>query len=111
MASKYRNVKTLVGHRWFHSKGEAFRYMDLLMLERAKEIKDLKLQVKFPLHAGDNVFIGHYIADFTYVDSRTGERVVEDFKGKETHLFKWKCKHLEAEYNIKLLITKSRGKR
>lgn len=101
----------MVGSKWFHSKSEAFRYMDLLMLERAKEIKDLKIQVKFPLHAGDNVFIGHYIADFTYVDSRTGERVVEDFKGHATALFKWKCKHLEAEYNIKLLITKSRGKK
>lgn len=111
MASKYKNVRTMVGHRWFDSKGEAFRYMDLLMLERAKEIKDLKLQVKFPLHAGEDQLIGHYIADFTYLDSRSGERVVEDFKGKETQLFKWKRKHLEAQYKIKLLLTKSRGKR
>ena len=101
----------MVGHRWFDSKGEAFRYMDLLMLERAKEIKDLKLQVKFPLHAGEDQLIGHYIADFTYLDSRSGERVVEDFKGKETQLFKWKRKHLEAQYKILLLLTKSRGKR
>ena len=44
--------------------------------------------------------IGHYVADFAYVDERTGQRVIEDVKGVKTAMYRWKKKHTEAQYGI-----------
>ncbi len=97
--NKYHNKKarTLDGviH---HSKKEARRWNELLLLERAGEIYDLKRQVKFVLIPAQRkpdkvgkrggIIKGElierectYIADFVYFDKKTGEFVVEDTKG------------------------------
>ena len=43
---KYHNRKTIVNGHTFDSKKEANRYSELLLLERAGAIHDLRTQVK-----------------------------------------------------------------
>ena len=99
--NKYRNTKTIIDGIKFDSKKEANRYCELKLLEKAKEIEDLKLQPKFVLQEGfkkDGVTYRPitYIADFSYIyKSRT---IVEDVKGMETEVFKLKRKMFEYNY-------------
>lgn len=91
----------------FASAKEAKRYAQLKLLERGKAILDLILQPRFDLYISDNersVCLGEYVADFEY-RTAAGERVIEDVKGVKTDLFKWKLRHFEAEYRIKVLLT------
>lgn len=93
----------------FDSKAEARRYYELKLLQQAGEIYELRLQVSFPLCVEPEVpergrqLVGRYIADFTY--SRTGSAAleVEDVKGFKTPLYKWKRKHMKAQYGITIL--------
>ena len=100
--SKYRAVSVVVDGIRFDSKGEAVRWEQLKLRQRAGEIWNVKRQVRFPLHAaGDGMKIGEYIADFTYCDKKSHGVVVEDFKGAPpTPLARWKVKHLIAEYGV-----------
>jgi hypothetical protein len=102
--SKYGAEPTTVdGHR-FDSKREANRYVELVLDQRGGAISDLQLQQQFALHvvndAGVKVCVGRYIADFSYYNTRSGKRVIEDAKGHRTALYKWKKKHVEAEYGV-----------
>lgn len=108
---KYGAVRTEVDGITFASKAEAARYQELKLLERAQEIKELRLQPEFPLYAGcelpltpdrDPLQLGVYRGDFTYIDCRTGRSVVEDVKGFKTPLYRWKKKHVEAQYGIQI---------
>lgn len=91
--SKYRNkICTLNGVK-FHSLGERRRYQELLLLEKAGKIFNLKLQIKYPLIVND-VKVGAYIADFVYYEE--DNLVIEDFKGVQTAVFKLKWKILQA---------------
>ena len=81
--TKYRNKPKTVDGFKFDSQKEAKRYMELSMLLRAGEIKDLKLQPKFDLMVNDKK-LGFYKADFQYVDKKSGQTVVEDVKSKAT---------------------------
>ena len=99
--SKYRNKKTIIDGIEFDSKKEANRYCELKLLEKAKEIEDLKLQPKFILQEGfkkDGVTYRPitYKADFSYIYK--GRIVVEDVKGVETETFKLKRKIFEYNY-------------
>lgn len=107
-ATKYKSKATYIdGHR-FMSKKEGQRYCELMLEQGAGHIRNLTLQPKFELHAPNGKRIGLYIADFKY-DERTSLKdwveVTEDCKGMKTSMFRWKCRHVEAEYNIKLRIT------
>lgn len=90
--AKYKNKKTMINGIEFDSKKEAYRYLDLLTLERAGKIKDLQMQVKYELipkqygeeltKAGSPKVIErecNYVADFQYYEN--GRLVVEDVKG------------------------------
>jgi len=93
--NKYNAVRTEVDGILFHSKGEARRYGELKMLERAGEISDLELQPEFVLldgfvRDGKRIQAIKYRADFKYVEDDIV--VIEDFKGKETAEFKIKRK-------------------
>lgn len=97
--SKYHNVKTRRDGLTFDSKKEHKRYNELLLLQQAGEIKNLRRQVKFvliPTQREPNI-IGTrggvkkgkllerecaYIADFVYIQN--GKIVVEDTKGVRT---------------------------
>ena len=105
--AKYRNIPTCTSDGICHdSRKEAVRWTQLLLLQRAGEITDLKRQVDFLLipeqrepstevyKSGKNKgkpkegkLIEHkvvYRADFVYIDQKTGEKVVEDTKGVKT---------------------------
>jgi hypothetical protein len=107
---KFNAVRTEVDGHKFASKAEAKRYAELKMLEKAGEITHLKLQPKFDLHVVGGyvkdvkIPIGRYVADFEYVipgyRPLTDKYVVEDVKGMKTDLYKWKKKHVEAQYGI-----------
>lgn len=96
--SKYKAKKVEINGIKFDSKREARRYEELLILEQAGEIKDLKRQVKYILipaqrepdtvGARGGKIKGKlieretaYFADFVYTDTQTGEQIVEDVKG------------------------------
>jgi hypothetical protein len=103
--NKYRNEKVKYDGRTFDSQKECQRYMDLKLLERAGEIKDLRLQYKFVLQPGYE-FQGKkireitYIADFVYWDVKKGYMIVEDVKGYRTEIYKIKKKMFEFKYGI-----------
>lgn len=103
---KFRNVKTTIDGLMFDSKREASRYAELKLLERVGDIEKLELQPKFPLLV-NGLKICTYIADFSYTDRRTGERVVEDVKSAPTKTaqYRIKVKLLKALHGIKVLET------
>lgn len=99
--AKYNNQKAFAGGKEFDSKKEANRYSELLLLQRAGKISNLREQVKYVLiptqyeeyervspKTGKKLKPGRrllekecaYIADFAYTDS-SGKEVVEDTKG------------------------------
>lgn len=89
--NKYKNKPVVVDGHKFPSLHEAERYCELKLLMRGKVIKDLRLQVKYPLiptqRDADGKLLEHgvsYIADFVYKDLRTGQEIVEDAKGVRT---------------------------
>lgn len=99
---KYHNEITVLEGIKFHSKKEADRYGDLRLLEKAKEISKLKLQVKFLLVI-DGEQVSSYIADFTYL--KAGKLVVEDVKGFKTEGYRLKKKLMAALHKIEILET------
>lgn len=103
--SKYKNKKTLTFDGILHdSRKEARRWTELKLMMRAGEIEDLRRQVKYELIPAqyevterysrtgkrlkdDRKLVEkavYYIADFVYIDKRTGKEVVEDTKGVRT---------------------------
>lgn len=85
--NKYFAKKTVVDGITFDSKWEAERFMQLKLLERAREISDLQRQVRFTLQES---FISHghkirpieYVADFMY--KQNDKIIVEDTKSPAT---------------------------
>lgn len=98
---KYHAKKTTIDGITFDSRKEANRYAELKLLERAGEIKNLRLQVPFTLQES---FTLHgkkyrpitYIADFVY--EQDGRTIVEDTKGMRTQVYKLKKKLFLARY-------------
>lgn len=97
MGNKYGAKKVIIDGITFASKKEGERYSELKLLERAGEISDLQLQVKFLLIPAQREpdSIGRrggvkkgrtieqecaYVADFVYT-AKGGNKVVEDVKG------------------------------
>lgn len=105
---KYGAQPTTIDNIRFASKAEARRYQELKLLEKAGEIRELELQPKFPLFAPGRgnggpyecVCVGHYVADFRYLEGKTLQ--IEDVKGMKTPLYRWKKKHFEAQYGISI---------
>lgn len=94
---KYGNKKTELFGIVFDSKREAERWWELVMMERAGEIVDLRRQVSFDLipecrtRSGRIVRGTKYVADFVYRD-KEGRTVVEDAKGYKTKEYQIKKK-------------------
>lgn len=109
--SKYHAKRAEADGIVFHSTKERNRYLELRLLEKAGEIHDLQLQYAYELSVpeyGSGVrrkVIGKYLADFRYRSGPTGILVVEDVKGMDTPLSKWKRKHVLAQYGIEVLTT------
>lgn len=104
LPSKFHNVQTENNGIVFHSKKEAIRHSQLLLLVAAGEIEHLILQAKFPFIINGEE-CGSYVADFVYRDLRSGWWVVEDVKGKLTDMYKLKRKLVYGLYGIKIFET------
>lgn len=88
----------------FHSKKEAKRYGELLILEKSGQITNLERQVRFPLIGQNGPILtptgkqAHYVADFRYVDwDLGGIWVIEDAKGYQTEISTLKCAIMAAQ--------------
>lgn len=97
-APKYRNRKVEYDGRRFDSALEARRYAQLRGYADLGQIRDLVLQVRYPLHCSTGAVVCHYVADFEYVDVAAATVVTEDAKGFETDVYKLKKRWFEAEY-------------
>ena len=106
---KYGNRKVSVNGIKFDSVREAQRYSDLLLLQRAGEISDLRLQVPFELVPKQKDSRGRvireirYIADFFYMEK--GKCIVEDAKGFKTKEYELKKKLMKYFHNIEIKET------
>lgn len=123
--NKYSAKKTMVNGIEFDSRKEARRYQELLLLQRAGVIRDLKMQERFVLipaqyervETGEYYKTGSkkgipktkevcveqsvvYVADFTYLED--GKLVVEDTKGVKTKDYIIKRKLMLKVFGIKI---------
>lgn len=119
MRSKYGSRKTIVDGISFDSKKEASRYRELLLLERAGKIGNLRRQVKYvlipaqyenpdsPTKSGRGKCLERecsYVADFVY-DVQMGPEIieiVEDTKGFRTEAYKIKRKMMLYMHGIRI---------
>ena len=99
--SKYGNKKTEVEGIVFDSVKEAKYYKTLLLLKKAGKIGLLELQVPYELNEGGTHSL-KYVADFVYVDSETGKKVVVDVKGMRTREFIKKRRLMLKMHGIKI---------
>lgn len=113
--SKYKNKEVVYDGIKFKSTKERDRYIDLLLLERDGQIKDLELQPRYKLIDGVKFSDGsrakpalRYTADFRYIDCKTGQTVVEDVKSKitkESTDYKMRRHMMLAIHGIEVLET------
>lgn len=124
MRSKYGNKKATHNGITFDSRRERNRYINLLTLQRAGEISDLKMQVSFEIIPAVYEIVEkqmktkvkkvekcvqratHYIADFVYKD-KDGNEIVEDVKGSTKMLtpeFRLKMKLMRYVHGIQIKI-------
>lgn len=101
--NKYKNKKIVMDGIEFDSRLEANRYCQLKILERAREIKDLRIQVEFviqPSYKKNNKTIRaiKYIADFVYYDVKKKKTIIEDTKGFRNEVYRIKKKLFEYKY-------------
>lgn len=118
---KYKAIPQIIDGIRFDSKKEAARYRELKLMEKQGLIRDIEVHPRFPLMPrGSEKAIGKYVADFAYYDQSVNpvEYVVEDCKGTDkaknwkpgqrygtiSDLCKWKIKHFEAQYGIKVKL-------
>lgn len=100
---KFGAVRATIGTENFASKREAKRWSELLLLQRAGEIRDLRRQVKIALIGKSDIIrtptgqVAHYVADFVYFDYRKGAEVIEDAKGFQTPEYKLKRAIMAAQ--------------
>ena len=123
--AKYKNKKIKYDGIIFDSIKEANRYKELKLLERAGEIRELRVHVGFVLipaqyetykrygKTGKRLKDGRrciekevtYIADFTYWDCKTCKEVVEDVKSaitKKNPVYRLKKKLMLHVHGIKI---------
>ena len=101
------NAERAVSHGIkFDSKKEAKRYNELMMMQKASQIENLKLQHQFTLQEGFKTKDGEvirpirYVADFTYTD-QDGNFVIEDVKSEHTRKL--------PEYRLKYRMMAEKG--
>lgn len=103
--NKYRNKPTFVRDQRFDSKKEAKRFVDLEIMQRIGEIRELKTQVPFEMEYNGEVFL-KYVADFTYWQGE--EFIVEDVKSpvtKQNPVYRIKKKAMKLWHGIDILET------
>lgn len=107
---KYGAQPTTVDGIKFDSKKEANRYGELKLLEKAGEIRNLKLQPRFNLVVGSRPVLyesgrqAYYKADFMYWDERKSIVTIEDVKGMDTPASKLKRAMVTAQLGVKIVL-------
>lgn len=99
--NKFNASKTEIDGIVFDSKKEAKRYKELQLLLKAGVIGLLQLQVPYELNEGGSHSL-KYVADFVYIRTDTGEKVVEDTKGFRTTIYKKKRKLMKKIHGIEI---------
>jgi hypothetical protein len=97
-ARKYNNRTTVIDGLSFDSSLEALHYQGLKLLERRGEVSDIQCQVPFRLSV-NGAHVCAWIADFTWVDPRSGEFHAVDVKSPFTRtlpVYRLKAKLFEA---------------
>ena len=102
--TKYNNIKVKTEDGTFDSKGEYKRWCQLKIMERVGEINGLVRQPMYEFSYGGTK-ICKYIADFFYIEANSGNKIIEDFKGVRTGVYKLKKKMMKAFYDIEILET------
>ena len=103
--AKYGNRKKEIDGIMFDSTKEANRYNVLKVRLKAGEIGLLEVHKEYILKA-EGKRICKYIADFVYVITATGERVVEDVKSEATRkakVYRLKKKMMKELLNIEII--------
>jgi len=100
-ANKFNAVSVDADGEHFDSISEYGRYKDLKLLERAREIRDLKVKPVFKFEIS-GILVCSYEADYSYMEGKTGQLVVEDVKGVRTAVFIIKKKLMKALYGIEV---------
>lgn len=118
--NKYQAIKTCVNGIEFDSRKEARRYQELLLLQRAGVILNLRMQVKFVLIPAQYEYFERYgakgqelkpgkklvekecsyVADFVY--EQDGKTIVEDTKGFKTKDYIIKRKLMLYTHGIRI---------
>ena len=114
--SKYGNHKVEWGGMKFDSKWELERWLQLVAMETAGEIRALRRQVPHVLqpsfvHLGEKIRAIRYFPDFQYFqdDGTTNWLIIEDAKGHQTDVFrlKWKLlQYLHCGERIKFVLSR-----
>jgi hypothetical protein len=106
MVNKYKSRKVKVGDLTFDSRKEATRWCELVLLQKAGQITNLKRQVKYELIPVQKISgkvverACSYVADFVYEEN--GKTVVEDTKGFKTKDYIIKRKLMLWVYGIRI---------
>ena len=104
--NKYNAKATVVDGIRFDSKGEAHHWCKLRMMEKSGLIRKLERQVRFPIVVdGQKVGRRAYVADFSYYTDKG--RVVENFKGFDTDMSKFKRELVKAIYSVDVQIVRA----
>ena len=85
--TKYNQKKVVISGINFDSKTEAKRYRELLLLEKAGHIKNIKIHPNFVLQKANKKNREHQISyspDFRYTRTHDGQDVAEEVKSKAT---------------------------
>ncbi len=106
--SKYGNKKTVIDGITFDSAKEARRYQTLKTLEKTGDVGNIRTQVKYELIPTLRIGgVTHrkcvYIADFVYIDRRTGKTIVEDVKGVKTPVYMLKKRLMKQLHDIDIV--------
>jgi len=105
--AKYGNSKVYYGGKVFDSKKEYRKYRELLLRLKIGEIGQLECQVEYLLiEANETERKCCYIADFRWLEVKTGELVVCDVKSDSTRklsIYIMKRKLMLSKYKIKIL--------
>ena len=112
--SKYRNQPNRCCEGIMHqSTLESARCTELHVMSRAGLIRDLQAhpQVRLPCLGVKGEPACHYLADFRYTDSETGEVIYEDTKGIKTDIYRIKAALLKQQGIEIQEVRRVRGRR
>ena len=111
--SKYNACPTRCSENVMHqSRAESRRCTELHLMQKGGLIRNLEAhpQVRFRLDV-DGHHICEYLADFVYFDNERSERVVEDVKGHQTEVSKFKLRLMAAIHGVTVeLVRNTKGR-